>query len=311
MKKRNRMLLILAAVVIAATTLVPAWETEAAPGWIYYDSGIPAHAGSSFKYQGVRFSLSEDVLKAPLLTIYFYYSSSIGQCPVTIHITSFDHRTELVTPIEYTAINGWNEIDVSDFNIFVPHNFYIILESHGCGYPLSDDEASADRSFKGRFLGSLNTRMSYNLLIRAEAGLPVSAPTLNQWVANVTEKVKIRIQNHPVISESNYSEKWTLYTDGSFGTENNLYYGTWKQKGKNFRIFLDPEDIRKDIISMLENMFYNDIADVLVVKINFTWLEKRDGTIKGEYKAYASVYFQDNGIGSIIIQRSFTGTPSE
>jgi hypothetical protein len=296
-------------VLLLLFVMIPAGQAEEASDWIFYDGGIAAHAGSSFKYQGVRFSLASDVLSAPLLTISFFYSH--GQCPVTVHVTGPDHRTELVTPIKYTAIDGWNDIDVTALNILVPHNFYIILEGNGCGYPYTDDESSAYRSFKGKALRSLDTRLSHNLLIQAEAGSPVSIPALTRWDVKVVEKVKLSIKKSSTINWNNYFEQWTLHSDGSYATENDLYYGSWKQKGSLFKIILDPEDTRTDIIKILENMLYDDIADVIVTKIDFTWTKKKNGTITGKCRIYAAVRFPDNRAGSIFIERIFTGTPTE
>jgi hypothetical protein len=298
------------AVAVAAAIAICVSEAKAEPEWIYYDSGSADHAGSSFDYQGVRFSLANDVLTAPLLAVSFYYQG-LESCTVTVHITSFDHVTELVSPIVCAALNGWNEVDVSDLNIAVPHNFYVILEGNGCGYPLLDDEDSVDRSFKGRFLESLNTRMSHNLLIRSEVGSPLSIPIFGEWNVYITDKTKIRVGGHSKKSPDSYPEKWTLYTDGSFKTENESY-GTWQQKRNKFRIFLDPEDVREDMESLSEDILDGeDVTDIIVTRMNFTWSEKKDGRIKGQNKAYAGMHFDDNKTGSMIIQRKFTGVPAD
>jgi hypothetical protein len=309
MKERQWMLFVVILISVVMTVLLFVWEREAAADWIYYDDGVPAHAGSDFQYQGVRFSLPEDVLEAPLLTISFYYNcNGAGSCPVTLHITGSDHMAHLVEPIDYTAIDGWNTLDISDLNLTAPHNFYIILESHECGYPLMDDEPSAERSFKGRFLQSLNTRLSYNLLVWTEVGPPLSIPLLKQWKVYVKEKVKVKIKPHSETIKNEYSERWALYPDGSFETEDYIY-GMSKQKGKKYAVFLDPEDIRNEIWGMMEDISFDEIADVIVTKITFTWTERKDGSIKGKYTAYAGINFQNSGLATVIVNRTFKGTP--
>lgn len=308
MRKAILTLLIVAAAVMLLAVLIPAAEIQAAPDWLYYDNGTAADPSSSFKFQGVRFSLPDDVLKTQLLTISFYYSGP-ASCPVTVHVTSFDHSTELITPIDYSAGNIWNYVDLSSYNILVPHNFYVILEGHNCGSPVLDDAESSGRSFKGKFLQSLNTLLSRNLLIRSEIGPPVSIPVTNEWNVNITEKVKIKIKGQkPETDMSNYVEKWTLFNDGSFQKDDKLY-GTWKQKGLKFAVSLDPEDIG----DVIKDIFPEDVTAVVVTKISFTGTEKKDGTIKGKYKVYAGVHFHDeNGndkVGTITIEQNFTGTP--
>jgi len=302
-------LLIVAAAVMLLAVLIPAAEIQAAPDWLYYDNGTAADPSSSFKFQGVRFSLPDDVVKTQLLTVSFYYSGE--GCPVTVHVTSFDHNTDLITPVECSVVDGWNDVDLSASNLFVPHNFYVVLENQDqyCGSPEVDDDESSGRSFKGRFLQSLNTRLSRNLLIRSEVGPPASIPVANEWNVNITEKVKIKIKGQkPETDMSNPAEKWTLFDDGSFQKDDGIY-GTWRQKGLKFAVSLDPEDIG----DVIKGIFPEDVTEVLVTKISFTGSEKKDGTIKGKYKVYAGVHFHDeNGnvkVGTIIIEQNFTGTP--
>lgn len=304
--KKNIVILSIIVTIGIMVMVVPGWAIETVPGWLYYDNGIAANPSSLLKYQGVRFSLPDGVVKTQLLTIRFYYSCS-GSCLVTIHITGHDHKTALTKPINYLANNSWNELDVSGYNIFVSHNFYIILKNLGSGSPDIDNKNDVGRSFKGRYLSSMNTSLSHNLLIRAELGFPISIPALKEWDMSITEKIKVRIQGHG--SETNihdYSEKWILYTDGSFATERYLY-GIWKQKGSKYIVSLDPEDM----IDSVEHMFDGHIANVKVARINFTWKETEDGTIKGSYKIYAGAFFKDyNDIGTIILQGNFIGTPN-
>jgi hypothetical protein len=305
--KKN--ILILAILVTIAIVLVaaPVEAIETVSGWLYYDKGIAANTSAASQFQGVRFSLPDGVVESQLLTIRFYYYCS-GTCPVTIHITGHDHTTALTTPINYVANNSWNEIDVSKSNILVPHNFYIILENPGSGIPAIDNENDVGRSFKGHYLSSMYTSLSHNLLIRVELGAPVSIPRLKEWNISVTGQMKISIQGNG--SETNiheYYEKWILYTDGSFAQENYLY-GIWKQKGSKFIVSLDQEDM----IDRIRNMADEHLANITVTKINFTWKENKNGTIRGSYKIYAGALFEDyNNLGMIILQGNFTGTPAE
>jgi hypothetical protein len=313
MKERYRILFVVIislAIVITSATFFG--EQEAAADWLYYDDGSPDNASSDFQYQGVRFSLPDDVLAAPLLTLSFYYkNNSAGSCPVTVHITGADHMTDLVAPVDWTARDGWNELDISDIKLAAPHNFYVILERHECEYPSGylflDTGPDTERSFKGRFLQSLNTRLSHDLLIRAEVGPPLSIPLLKQWDVQVIEKAKVKIKRHSEAVRNYYSERWTLYADGSFETDNYVY-GMWKQKGKKYIVFLDPEDIRNKIWDMIEDISFDDIADVIVTRITFAWTEKKDGSIEGKYRAYAGINFQNSSLATITINRTFRGT---
>ena len=304
--KRNIVILSLIVPIGIMVMLVTGWAIETVPGWLYYDNGIAANPSSFFKFQGVRFSLPDGIIRDQLLTIRFYYSCS-GFCPVTIYITGHDHKTALTTPINYLANNSWNELDVSGYNILVPHNFYIILKNIGSGSPAIDNKNDVGRSFKGRYLSSMNTSLSHNLLIRAELGFPISIHTLKEGDMSVTEKIKVRIQGRGLETNiHDYFGKWILYGDGSFVTESYLY-GIWKQKGSGFSVSLDPEDM----IDSIEHMFDGHIVNVKVTRISFTWKEKEDGTMKGGYKIYAGAFFKDyNNLGTIILQGNFIGTPS-
>jgi hypothetical protein len=279
---------------------------EASAEWIFYDEGSAVNPGSSSKFQGVRFSLPEETVKAPLQKISFQYSCP-GSCPVTIHITGHDHKTRLLNPIDYTAGNGWNEIDVSGFALLVPHTFYVILERYGTGSLLIDNETSAGRSFKGPFLASMNTLLSHNLLVRAEIGPSVVVPVLKKFDSLVTETTKVNIQgNAPEKFVRTFSEKWTLFSDGTFMTENYLY-ATWKQKGRKLLFSYDSEDI----VNLLKDMPYGKMT-VSVAKISFNGAEKKDRTIRGSYKIYAGAHFHDyNSVGKILIEGKFIAVPDE
>jgi len=89
--KRNIVILSLIVPIGIMVMLVTGWAIETVPGWLYYDNGIAANPSSFFKFQGVRFSLPDGIIRDQLLTIRFYYSCS-GFCPVTIYITGHDHK---------------------------------------------------------------------------------------------------------------------------------------------------------------------------------------------------------------------------
>lgn len=279
---------------------------EASAEWLFYDTGSAVNPSSSFAFQGVRFSLPEETVKAPLQKISFHYSCS-GSCPVTIHITSHDHKTKLMDSIDYAAGDGWNEIDMSGFALLVPHTFYVILERHETGSPVLDNETGAGRSFKGHFLASMSTPLSHNLLVRAEIGPPVMIPVLKQFDSEITEKTKVTIQgNGSETLVRLFSEKWTLFSDGSFMTENSLY-GTWSQKGRKLIFSYDPEDI----VNLLKELPYGNM-NLSVVKILFRGTEKKDRTIRGSYKIYAGAHFHDyDSVGKILIAGKFAATPDE
>ena len=279
---------------------------KASAEWLFYDEGSAGTPSSSFEFQGVRFSLPGEMVKAPLQKISFYYSCA-ESCPVTIHVTGFDHKTRLMNPIDYTAGGGWNEIDVSAFALLVPHTFYIILEKRGAGSPVIDHETSAGRSFKGHFLARMDTPLSHNLLVRAEIGPSVVIPILIQFDSVITEKTKVTIQGNG--SEKlirTFSEKWTLFSDGTFMTENCLF-GAWRQKGRKVLFTYDPEDI----VTLLKDMPYA-MTSVSVAKIVFSGTEKKKGIIKGSYKIYAGAYFHEyDSVGKILIGGKFIAAPDE
>lgn len=290
---------------LAMLMYVPAKEASAE--WLFYDEDSAGNPSSSFEFQGVRFSLPDETVKAPLQKISFYYSCS-GSCPVTIHITGFDHKTVLMPPIDYTAGDGWNEIDVSGFALLVPHTFYVILEKQGTGSPVLDEGMNAGRSFKGHFLASMNIPLSRNLIVRAEIGPSVMIPVLKQFDVDITETTKVNIQgNRPEKFERIFSDKWTLFSDGTFMTENYLY-GTWKQKGKKLIFFYDPEDI----VNLLKDDMPYETMNVTVAKISFSGAEKKDRTMKGSYKIYAGAYFYEyDSVGKILIGGKFIAVPDE
>jgi hypothetical protein len=292
--------------IISIILCLSSGKVQASPEWLYYDEGTPENPSSSFPFQGVRFSLPDNVIKAQLLTIRFYFSCA-GECPLTLHITRHDHKSELIPPIQYTAKDSWNDVSVAGLNITVPHNFYIILENHTAGSPVIDNETSEKRSFKGQFLESVNTHLSHNLLIRAEIGAPLDVPVVKKWSATVDEQVKYKIQKQKTIKIKNpaYAEQWTLYADGSCAFDNNLF-GLWQQKGKKYAIDLDPEDINDLIAERLSD----EIEDTIVTKASFTWSEKKNGTMRGQYKFSAGTYFVDyEAVGSVFIQGKITGIP--
>jgi len=298
--------------IIILTFLLSSLSAHASTEWLYYDEGDAVYAGSSLPYQGVRFSLPGDSVRAPLLQVAFFYSTDAAFCPVKIHITDHSHSTRLADRIYYDAVNGWNYLDVSLFGISVPHNFYVILENARCGSLMLDNYDVSERSFKGNYLKSMTTRLSHDLIIRAEIGEPWEIPLLKAWDVDVNETLTVK-QIGAVTQKivKDFEETWTLYDESSFATDNNIY-GIWKQKGQKFQVSLDSEEIQEHLIDSLSNDLTSEIADVVVTKISFTGKVAADGTINGTIKIYAKiVFFDTNFFGKVAIVRKFMGTPVE
>jgi hypothetical protein len=278
--------------------------------WLYYDEGDAVHAGSSLPYQGVRFSLPGDSVRAPLLQVAFFYSTNLAFCPVKIHMTDHSHFTRLADRINYDAVNGWNYLDVSMFGISVPHNFYVILENRKCGSLMMDNNELSGRSFKGNYLKSMTTQLSHDLLIRAEIGEAWEIPVLQEWNVSINEKLIIKqagAATQKILKD--FGESWTLYAENSFATNNNIY-GIWKQKLKKFQISLDPEEIREHLVVSLSNDLTREIADVVVTKISFTGNIETDETIKGTLKIFAKIsFFDSDASAKVTIERKFAGIP--
>ena len=283
-------------------------QSIASSEWIIYDDGEAVHAGSGMVYQGVRFSLADDVVRAPLLQVAFFYSTNDSFCPVRIHITDHSRSASLLEPIVHDAIQGWNYVDLSLFNISVPHNFYVILENSSCGFPMLDDGEAGERSFKGNHLRSMTTRLSHDLLIRTEIGEPSSIPVREEWNVSIGEKITVKHSGTPTLKIVNDSAgKWKLYSEGSF-KEDNMLYGLFMQKGKNIRVDMDPEDVRNYIIEIISSNLTEQIANAVVTKVSFTG-KSVVGIFKGNFKIYARIVFADNKIpGKITIERKFTGS---
>ena len=123
----------------------------------------------------------------------------------------------------------------------------------------------------------------------------------------VTEKIKVSIQGYTTkTSVTDYSEKWTFYSNGLFKTENYMY-GTWKQRGKTFSISLYPEYVSKYLgIRLGDVLSYSDIADPAAKIMSFTAKENKKGKIKGRYKTGASFGYEGVS-GKITIENKFTG----
>ena len=157
---------IVTSVLVLATVLVPGGQVRAAH-WLQYDNGT-WWAGSTWPFQGVRFSLPGCLGSAKLVTVRLAYTGSA--CDVKIHITGDDHTTDLTTPITHNCAGGvWEDVNVSASNIIVPSNFYIILERVGtCGNAVIDSDGSVGRSYHGSSLAGLTSATPCDLLIRAE-----------------------------------------------------------------------------------------------------------------------------------------------
>ena len=283
------------------------FQTFASGEWIYYDDGEAVHAGSGMPYQGVRFSLPGDIVRAPLLQVSFYYSTNASSCPVTVYITDHSLSSMLLEPIVHDAVHGWNHIDLSLFDISVPHNFYVIIQNGSCGFPMLDDRQAGERSFKGNHVRSMTTRLYHALMIRAEIGEPLHIPVHSEWDMAVSDKVTVKQAGFPTRTIVNQTAgNWTLFAEQSFTEENGLY-GILRQKGKKIQVSLDPEDVRTYVIEIISGHLTTQIADAVVTKMSFTG-KSSDGTLKGSFKIFARIVFDDNNKpGKIIIERKFTG----
>ena len=280
--------------------------------WLYYDEGDPVHAGSSLPYQGVRFSLSGDSIRSPLLQVAFYYSTDAAFCPVKIHITDHSHSARLADPVSYDAVNGWNYLDVSMLDISVPHNFYIILENSKCGSLMLDNQDLNARSFKGNYPKSMTTRLSHDLLIRAEIGEPWEIAVLKEWDVFISEKITVK-QSGAAAQKilKDFTETWTLFSENSFITDNNIY-GLWKQNKQKFQISLDPEEVREHLIEGLSYELSREISDVIVTRTIFSGKVATDGAVQGTLKIFAKITFFDSDISAkATIERKFLGIIAE
>jgi hypothetical protein len=280
--------------------------------WLYYDEGDPVHAGSGLPYQGVRFSLPGDGVRSPLLQVAFYFSTDTASCPVKIHITDHSHSARLADPVSYYAVNGWNYLDLTKSGIWVPHNFYVILESRTCGSLMLDDNEQNSRSFKGNHLKSLATRLSHDFLIRAEVGEPAALSVIKKW--DVTGSEKTTVQQKGVATQRiirDFGEAWTLYDDASIVTDDTLY-GLWKQNKQKFQISLDPEEVREHLIEGLSYELSREISDVIVTRTIFSGKIATDGAVKGTLKIFAKITLFDSDIpAKAIIERKFVGIIAE
>lgn len=283
------------------------FQTAATGEWIYYDDGEAVHAGSGMPYQGVRFSLPGDVVRAPLLQVSFYYSTNAASCPVSVYITDHSLSSILLDPIVHDAVHGWNHVDISLFDISVPHNFYVILQTGSCGFPMLDDRQAGERSFKGNHVRSMTTRLYHDLMIRAEIGEAWHIPVHSEWDMAVSNRITVKQAGSPTRRIVNQTAgKWILFTEQSFAEENGLY-GILRQKGKKVQVSLDPEDVRTYIIEIISSHLTAQIADAVVTKMSFTG-KSSDGTLKGSFKIFAGIVFDDSSKpGKIVIERKFTG----
>jgi len=135
----------------------------------------------------------------------------------------------------------------------------------------------------------------------------LSTPVFRQWNMKIAEKAKISLKGYPSGTNSdNYSEKWTLYENGLFGTDTDLY-GTWKQKSKKIILSLDPEGISKNVVRVLKDISHDKAEEIIASKIILTIKENKDGAFSGKYRESAK--FQENGVkGKITIDRKFNGS---
>jgi len=180
--RKHPLALLLMMVIVSATSFLPVQEAKAVLVELAYDNGIQADDFHHNCY-GVRFSLPSGVSQARLFTVRFAWTLT---GPITgaldIYITGPDHQT-LLTPVlhTYAASGGWNDYDVSNLNILVSGDFYVILQDTGNGGSAPvDGSPSVGRSFTGNTLAGL-TNPSENLFIRAviNANMPVVGGVLS------------------------------------------------------------------------------------------------------------------------------------
>lgn len=290
--------------------LVLTVQPSASAEWLFYDEGEAVHPGSSMPYQGVRFSLPGETVRASLSQIAFFYTTEAAFCPIGIQITDHSHSARLADRIDYNAVSGWNYLDFSLMGISVPHNFYVILVNRKCGYPMLDNQEAGTRSFKGNYLQSMTTRLSHDLLIRSAIGEPLEIPVLKKLDVLISEVITVKQpKTAPRKIAKDSWGMWTFYADSSLAADNNLY-GIWKQKGRKFQVSLDSEEVREYLIASLSEDFSREISDLVVAKISFTGTAAANGTIRGTVKIYAQVFFSDNTSGTVTIVRKFNGTPA-
>lgn len=301
---RFRWILIAAALFLLIPSAVPA-------GWLSYDEGEPAHAGSGMRYQGVRFTLPDTSVRATLQQVSFYYATAAPSCPVKIHVT--DHGLSRMIPIRsFDAVDGWNFVDLTASTVAVPHNFYVVVENRKCGFLMLDNDEVSDRSFKGNHLKSLKTRLSHDLLIRAEIGEPLNIPLSQTWNVSVTEKRSIRQTGVPVRKdEYDFAETWRLFADSSLVIDDALF-GAWRQKKQKFSVSLDFEEVRGYLFVLLCDIFADTISDIIVTKASFTGIRSSDESIRGTLKLFAKISFFENAHSAkMSLERTYVGVPRD
>lgn len=296
--------------VISFAMFVVVDHTPAKAEWIVYDDDVPMHAGSGMRYQGVRFTLPGVSVRAPLRQIAFFYSTTALSCPIKVHVTDHSRSTRLANIITIDAANGWNFLDISALGISVPHNFFIILENRKCGFPMLDNQEASERSFKGNHLKSMTTRLSHDLLMRAEIGEAWEIPVQQEWDVSIVEKITIRKAGEADRKiPRDVSERWTLYAENSF-TAGNSIFGIWKPKKQKFQISLDFEEVREHLINNLLLDLDHDIFDARVTKVSFKGKVIADGAIEGTMKIFGKIFFFGaDSWAKVTVERKFTGIP--
>lgn len=301
---------IIAFVMLIAVPALPGGAD--ASQWLFFDDGEAVHPGSSLRYQGVRFSLPDEGIRAPLLQIALFYATGNAFCPVKIHITDHTRSVRLTDRISLDAVNGWNYLDLSLLGLSVPHNFYVILENKKCGFLMMDNQEVSSRSFKGNYLKSMTTRLTHDLLMRAKIGDIWDVPMRYEWNISWSERVILKQSGSPTQTrERELRDKvWKLYADNSFVSDGKLY-GIWKQKKQKFQVSLDFEEVRAHLMESLPSDFGREVADVIVTKIVFTGKIADDGMIAGILKIFAKVSFFDTAqLAKVKVEKHFIGLPA-
>jgi len=281
--------------------------------WIAYDDGDAVHAGSGLKYQGVRFSLPDDAVRASLRQISFFYWTNGASCPVGVYLTDHSRSGRLAERLLVTVQQGWNVFDVSDLDVSVPHHFYVALENLKCGFPMLDNDERSERSFKGNHLKSMTTRLSHDLVLRVEIGDRQEIPIAREWDVYVSERVGVKRGGlTKQIFSYTTQERWVLYSDDSFVIPEGIF-GLWKQRGNRFRVSLDPEQVREHLFGLSAQYFAEgELADVRVTKITFDGTISPEGVIGGRLIISAGLRFVDvPHFGQITIRRQFSSAIRE
>jgi hypothetical protein len=149
---------------------------------LFYDNGVETMGAWACPHQdgwlAVKFVFSDFSLSGSwkLLTARFYQSTQEGGSGqgLELHVLNSDGSGDLSgsTPVTFTTIAGWNDVDLSGQNIVVSGDFWIAykwlgqFQSPCLGF---DNSAPDGRSFSGS-LGSWTVDGTSDYMIRAVIG---------------------------------------------------------------------------------------------------------------------------------------------